>query len=294
MKLSLSLLLLTAIALCGPTTTSASQAPAEGLLDLREIAAWLPGNFDNDPQRAFLQGMKRGADAPPRMHLQIKADSAASTPSDRSFEISARNGSEHDAVALQARWQLRVDPADQRVSMQTIAADGRSCTVRWARQVDSFVGVAAPGCERAAFGVPGTLRLGSDELWIDDAAAVVPNKLYRAARFDCFVALRLRNGKAQAITGLSTHDRGGTIDIQSEDTPPRKLRLLLRRGLWPSNSGNNFVQLMSLYVYEDDPENPLANGWATPESGRVGFGVGDELPGGQSLSARCTRQSSTG
>jgi hypothetical protein len=56
-------------------------------------------------------------------------------------------------------------------------------------------------------------------------------------------------------------------------------------------SGNNFVPLMNLYLYEGAERRMIGNGWATPESGRVGFGIGDELAGGQSASARCTRVS---
>lgn len=275
---------------------TAPQTPAEGRLDLREIAAWLPGVYDNDPQRAFLEGMKRAADAPARAHLTIHAATASEpTPADAAaFDVELRHGSEHASVALQTRWELSVDPADRSVRMSVAVGDARRCVLRWTRHLDSFVGVPEAGCESAALGLAGDLRLGRDELWIDQPSAPVANKLYRAANFNCFIALRLRNGEPQAITGLATHDRGGTILIATRDEPARKLTLLLRRGLWPSNSGNNFVQLLSVYLYENGKRNALGNGWATPESGRVGFGVGDELPGGQNYSARCTRSGAVG
>jgi len=65
---------------------------AEGRLQLAQITALLAGVYDNDPQRFYLEGMKRGKTAPPRLHLEIrksaqlpnasisKSVTAASTP----------------------------------------------------------------------------------------------------------------------------------------------------------------------------------------------------------------------
>lgn len=292
-------------AIASAALSATGQAPAEGLLDLREIAAWLPGDYDNEPQRFFLDGMKRAAEAPSRQHLTVTRISA--TGLDIVLQAAQRDGSEHSVIARRAIWRLSVNPTTHAVEMRASSAnaqgqeitDGAVCVMVWTRRVGVFVGDVMGVCPPAlahALMLPGATQmwLAAEELWRADADAAVPNQFFKSQQFECFLALRLRNGEPQAFNGLALHDRGGTVEVTTSDTPARKLTLLLRRGLWPSNSGSNFVQLMNLYLSEEGRRNFVGNGWATPESGRVGFGVGDELPGGQAASARCKRVSAAG
>ncbi|MEZ5514695.1 MAG: hypothetical protein R3F58_12570 [Steroidobacteraceae bacterium] len=280
-----------------------TQSPAEGKLDFKDISGWLPGAYDNEPQRFFLEGMKRGGDAPARTHVTIRAYEG-DTKSGR-FLVEERDGSEHDAIARRALWQLVVDDRTNFVHMMVTPADATgaatsaagNCSIHWTREAAIFRGTRAAGCARSAgtgLASRGKLLLSADELWVDDSAAPVASTLLKAASYDCFVAVRLANGKPHAMTGLTLHDRGGSIALVTPEEPARQLTLILRRGLWPSNSGNNFTQLLSVYLYEAGKANTLANGWTAGHADRVGFGVGDELPGGQQASARCKKISSAG
>lgn len=134
------------------------------------------------------------------------------------------------------------------------------------------------------------LWLGKNELWLETKDSPVMTELGRASMHECFVAARLRDGEPQIFTGLRVHDRGGTLDVTTSDKPARKLTLTLRRGMWPSNSGNNLLELLTLTVREDGQPAVVGSGWATPESPRVGFGNEEEaVPMGRSINSRCKR-----
>lgn len=273
-------LLIGAIVGAGDAAAERTQAPAEGRLDLREIARWLPGEYDNEPQRFFLEGMKRGADAPARRHVVIVP--AQSDQKVQRFDVREHAGDERAPLARSQRWELSIDPRTHfvRMSIATTDGGGAKCSHVWRRAATVFRAEPLEG------GCP-TLTLSDEELWIDDPAARVAETLLRAQRHTCFVAVRLSDGRPHAVNGLATHDRGGSIDLVTPEATPRTLTLVLRRGLWPSNSGNNFVQLLNVYLYENGRSTLLGNGWATPESGRVGFASADAQ--GQRASARCKR-----
>jgi PAS domain-containing protein len=276
-------------AFVAPTAARAGQTAAEGRLDLRDLLERLPGRYDNEPQRFFLEGMKRVADRPDRMHVVITRMPGEGPVR---IEIAERDGDEHSAVQRRATWELSLATDGQVVARS--AAAGGSCALFWQRRAGVFIAEVPSACRSAgaqpSLIAPGArLWLSRDELWRELPGQSRPLQLLRATEFDCFVAIRRRNGEPQAMAQLRLHDRGGTVTLRTDEEPARQLTLLLRHGLWPSVSGNNFVPLMNLYLYEGAERRMIGNGWATPESGRVGFGIGDELAGGQSASARCTR-----
>lgn len=269
--------------------TGAEQTPAEGRLDLRDLLARLPGRYDNEPQRFFLEGMKRPQERPARAHVLIRRLDGE-TPA--RLEIAEYDGDEHAAIRRRSSWLLEVGE-DGHVALRGDATRP-SCRVVWRRRAGVFAAEVPEECADNAASPsllqPGArLWVSADEIWRELPGAARPLQLLRATEFDCFVAIRKRNGEPQALTSLRLHDRGGTLTVRTDEQPARELTLLLRHGLWPSVSGNNFVPLMHLYLYEEPGRRMLGNGWATPESGRVGFGVGDEDSGTQSASARCTR-----
>jgi hypothetical protein len=272
-----------------PAHSIASQTAAEGRLDLRDLLQRLPGRYDNEPQRFFLEGMQRAADSPARAHVVISR-----LPGDAPVRLEIREhaGDEHAALRARSVWTVAVNDTGQ-VQWRGEAPDD-DCRLTWRRRAGVFVTEVPDACTSAAgagelLQSGARLWLSADELWRELPGDARPLQLLRATEFDCFVAIRRRDGKPQAMTRLTLHDRGGTVALRTDEQPPRQLTLLLRHGLWPSVSGNNFVPLMNLYLYEGAERRMLGNGWATPESGRVGFGIGDELAGGQSASARCTR-----
>ena len=110
-------------------------------------------------------------------------------------------------------------------------------------------------------------------------------RMYKAQRFECFVGLRHGDGNNQVINPFFMHDRGDVFTITTDEPEPREIHLEFLTSLWPSSSGRNFVDLMRLTLHGGEPgaysqEDVIGNAWATPESGRVGFG-------GDWASARC-------
>lgn len=261
--------------------------PAEGKQQLAQVAALLPGRYDNDPQRYYLEGMKRGATAPARLHLLIEPIEGAPL----TFNLLERDGGEQAAVARRGKLTLAGDPATRQVVMR-LEADGARCEWQWNRRQTLWLAQPRGECASAApaAGVIGkTLWLGADELWLETPGAVVMTELGRAHLHECFIATQTRGGKPQVFNGLRLHDRGGTLEISTDETPARKLTLTLRRGMWPSNSGNNLLELLTVSVKEDGQPNAVGSGWATPDSPRVGFGHDEEATTGASINARCKR-----
>lgn len=280
-----------ALALALASTVAAAAAvvlgPAESKLQLQQVAALLAGRYDNEPQRYYLDGMKRGATAPARLHVSIRPVADKSL----TFTLEERDGSEHDAVARRGTLTLEADAATRQVVMK-LDAGAAQCAWNWSRRNGVWMGTPLGGCAGSSgAGLAGkTLWLGADEFWLESAGNPVHTELGRAHEYECYIALRPRNAKAQIFTGLRLHDRGGTVDATTDETPARKLTLTLRRGMWPSNSGNNLVELLSLYLHEPGTPAILGSGWATPEASRVGFGTEEEgLADGKTVNSRCKR-----
>lgn len=260
---------------------------AEGKQQLAQVAGLLPGRYDNDPQRYYLEGMKRAASAPARLHLEIAP--VADTPF--TYTLIERDGGEHAAVARRGTLTLAGDAATRQVTM-SLVAEGVRCEWQWSRR--QMLWVAQPRGECASTtptaGISGkTLWLGADEFGLESAGNVVISELGRAHLHECFIATQTRGGKPQVFNGLRLHDRGGTLEVTTDETPARKLTLTLRRGMWPSNSGNNLLELLTVSVREDGEPTVVGSGWATPDSPRVGFGSDEDGTAGRSINARCKR-----
>jgi len=261
--------------------------PAESKLQLSQVAALLVGRYDNEPQRYYLKGMKRGATAPARLHVLIQP--VAEKP--LTFTLEERDGSEHDEVSRQGKLTLEADAATRQVFMK-LDAGALQCVWGWSRRNTVWMATPVGACRGFTDrGIAGkTLWLGADEFWLESPKESVLTELGRAHNYECYIALQPHDAKPQIFTGLHLHDRGGTLEVKTDETPARTLTLSLRRGMWPSNSGNNLVELLSLYLHE--PGNPaiLGSGWATPEATRVGFGTEEEgVANGKTANARCKR-----
>ncbi len=112
-------------------------------------------------------------------------------------------------------------------------------------------------------------------------------RLMKARTFECFVAYRPEGGPDQVLNGLAMHDRGDVLRVELKDggvTRPAFLELI--RGVWPSNSGRNYLDLLRFSMYEGRPEDPsatrkmLGNATGSAATDRAGFTIGN-------LSARC-------
>jgi hypothetical protein len=141
--------------------------------------------------------------------------------------------------------------------------------------------------------------LNDEELWITFAGREAGGRLVmgradqthwrlmKARTFECFVAYRPEGGPERVLNGLSMHDRGDVLRIELKDgAVTRPVFLELIRGVWPSHSGRNYLDLLRFSLYEGRPEDPpetrklLGNATGSAATDRAGFTIGN-------LSSRC-------
>lgn len=172
------------------------------------------------------------------------------------------------------------------------------CDVFWRRQANQFLGSMKPGACRIASQRTGQdlvitddLVLTADEIWISDRAttpdgayvfgdkAGVPQKLKKARPFDCWTSI-LRGAKhGDSGKGLDSwqfwpsefiHDQGGEIRLKTDETPPRDMRLLLRRVEWPTGTRK---PSLTLYVHEGDDKRAVSYAWTEGDGERIGINL---------------------
>jgi hypothetical protein len=118
----------------------------------------------------------------------------------------------------------------------------------------------------------------------------VPNRFFKTRRFECFLVSQENGQEPDLWNPVFLHDRGDSTDLRpklrADGVQPPTWRMRLRRSLWPSRSGRNFTELLSLDLFQlaadgsQDEAGHSAGGWAEGSSARVGFA----FPGG---SGRC-------
>jgi hypothetical protein len=177
-------------------------------------------------------------------------------------------------------------------------AEGPSgCTLWWRLVGNQLVGESDPtacvaGKGRDARRWDWQWVLTSEELWSrytarDSAGRIVAEspggshvRLGKERDFECLFGYRPPDGPPVSFNGARMRDRGDTLVWEPRSQPARKFHYELIRGMWPSNSGRNFEDLLRLYMYEGDPASPpesrrlLGVGWASADSDRASFGDG--------------------
>lgn len=172
------------------------------------------------------------------------------------------------------------------------------CDVFWKRQANQFLGYMKEGACRyqskrlgAEIVISDDLVLTENEIWIKDRAetvageyvfgnkADVAHKLRKIRPFKCWAGI-LRgakhgdSGKGQNDwdfrTGLWFHDQQGEINLTTDETPSREIKLRLRRVEWPT--GNNRPSL-TLYVHEGGSDRATSYAWAEYNANRVGLNL---------------------
>lgn len=197
-------------------------------------------------------------------------------------------------AALAGAWRdpsklLGLKPA------QTTTIEG--CDVLWRRQANQFIGSIEDGACRVKsdrFGeivIDDDLVLTPEEIWISDRAttlngdyvfgnkAGVPHKLKKARSFECWTAV-LRGAKHgdsgegmndwQFQRGGLLHDQGGVLELTTDESPPRRVTLLLRRVEWPT--GLNRPSL-TLYAREGTSERAVSYAWTEFDAQRIGLNL---------------------
>ncbi|MDX2144283.1 MAG: CpcT/CpeT family chromophore lyase [Rhodospirillaceae bacterium] len=190
------------------------------------------------------------------------------------------------------------------------AEGAAGCDIWWRLSGKQLLGRTEPGaCASMSTVLKTTLNweweyiLNHEELWLTfagrDASGKivsgrpdqVPWRLGKARDFECFLSYRPAKGEAQVNNGFIMHDRGDITRVTFKDgRKARPMFMELIRGMWPSNSGRNYVDLLRLQVYEGKPEDPaekhvlVGNSIGSAETDRVGF-QGPELSGRCKLAA---------
>jgi hypothetical protein len=138
------------------------------------------------------------------------------------------------------------------------------------------------------------LRLTEGEYWVFAASKdaktgnaingrkdEVPLRFNKVRWYECFVFIFDRKGgpgEMTLIDPFTLHDGGGRYFFETDEPNPRQFEVFLRRGLWPSASGNNLVHTVQLFLYADgNRDKELTNGhevitaWSPADSGKVGW-----------------------
>jgi len=140
--------------------------------------------------------------------------------------------------------------------------------------------------------------LNDDELWITFDGRDLSGKLVmgradqthwrlgKAKHYECFLTYRPAIGEPQVNNGFMMHDRGDIHRLELKDgKKTRPIFIELIRGMWPSNSGRNYLELLRMQVYDGTPEavsddSLIGNATGSAATDRVGFTS-------QNLSGRC-------
>lgn len=186
------------------------------------------------------------------------------------------------------------------------AAEGAAaCAILWRLDGAQYRGVTEPGCRSVSYTTNTMLSwewvwtLSAEELWIsfagrdDDGTIVagrtdqVPWRLGKARPFECFLSFRQDGVPDQVNNGFIMHDRGDVYRWEITDREgTRPVFMELIRGMWPSNSGRNYTDLLRLQVYSGAPDDPpetrvlIGNAIGSAATDRVGFAA-------RGLSGRC-------
>lgn len=323
-------------ALLAASPAAATNSPIELKGVVASLMAWLPGEYDSEPQRFF---EAEYITPPDQQHQRIyRAFTRIEAPDVGENVIVATvhasvKYSAFDFAEFQV-WTVSVDVARQAVVMsprkfkdpeafrgiatyaaklkglkayQLAPASGAAgCDIVWRLIGTQLRGHTEPGrCTSTLRRANGEATfdwewlLNDEELWItfagkDGAGNLVMGRadqthwrLMKARTFECFLAYRPDGGPEQVHNGFAMHDRGDVHRLDLKDargTTPVFLELI--RGVWPSNSGRNYLDLLRFTVYEGDPAKPreelkiIGNSLGSAGTDRAGFAAGP-------LSARC-------
>ena len=259
--------------------TAGAQTAPEARSVLADIERWLPGTWDNEPQLFFENGMGTEA-AGRRTVMQLAVEQNDGDAGDLLTISGTKRVKGGDPMLLQLTFSI--DDDSKTVRQDTRGSDGDSpCPVWWQRGAGGIIGLSAEedsaDCALASADVE--WQLAEDSL-VRTGGEGDSRHLARFSKvrwYECFALLQKPDGSGITMQNPFTlHDGGDVYRFTTDEAEPRQIEVLLRRSMWPSRSGNNFVPLLQLNVYENgDFETPLANAWSAADSGRVGFAARD-------------------
>lgn len=292
-----------------------AQSETESKFVLADIVAFLPGQFDNEPQIFLQDAFGAGDDGSHRRMYFVAEAVGKATAQSADFLISYRYGDRAAPLAASEVWSFDLSadvtgvrmrrypatPSTKTAVEPDIAAmkanDPLPCELVWFQgQGSLFAEPARTDCENEAYDI----ILGEEGLWIRTRGTVtgklsepredgVYTKLFRAREMECFVNVLNKGAPRDAglegrtlINPIMLHDRGDSFAFSTDEEAARQFTLKVRRSMWPSRSGRNFVPMLILYLYEGDVSANIVAGsaWASADSGRVAFDA-------QGVGARC-------
>lgn len=319
--------MLALVALSMPGLAAATNSPIELKTALKSLMAWLPGEFDSEPQRFFETEYKTPADLVHRRVFRAYTRIQAPQLGENLLVAQVRDGGKDgrfDEMEFQL-WTLSVDSTRRVVRMwprrfkdparfrdhagdpaafnglsdaDLLPAQGAAgCEILWRLNVHQLRGTTVPGaCSGAVAAGRPSLQweweylLDAEELWINFAgrdstgriafgrADQTHWRLGKARDFECFLVYRPGQGEEQGDKRFHLNDRGEVRRFELKDgRGSRPVFMTLIRGMWPSNSGRNYLDLLRLQVYEGRPEEApgtwksIGNSIGSAATDRVGF-----------------------
>ncbi len=172
-----------------------------------------------------------------------------------------------------------------------------ACDLYWRKYGEDLRAVSGPGeCRGRSIYLKKDIDwsweyiLTATELWVnfagqDEKDRIVSGRpdqvhwrLGRVREFECLLGYRPPDGSPpQVNNGPHIHDRGGVLTWTTKAPSVRTFQYELLRGMWPSNSGRNYEDLLRVSMYEVDAKDPKARqllgvGWASAASDRASMG----------------------
>lgn len=258
--------------------------------DLAEFAGLIEGRWDNDRHVFFAEdaGMNP-AQIAPRQHLTISRVMPAYSvsPPDGVMRFESRNEIEGGETRILGH-QISIDPASQMIvqTLEPVAGEAGAlaadCHVAWSRSGVQFEGQAVGAGCATLLGADGvSFTLSKTELWVaqNGPDGRIEARMRKARPFECWTAI-LRDashGDSGAGSddwwfrrGVKLHDQGGVAVLETDEQPPREVRLKLRDVDWPYGSNR---PSLTLYVYEGDSDRAVSYAWGEASAERIGINL---------------------
>jgi hypothetical protein len=289
-----------------------AQSATEARFVLQDIKNWLPASYDNEAQVFVETAFGSGAEGNhPWLHLEIEAAGDTGL-GDAVYLVTSQNRGAVEQAPTLKLLAFSVDKPMRAVRMNVYdlpagtVANGDSgaaiaaaavitdedCPVYWRQGPGYVYGATQGGWCQAENSNPTVLRwsdmsLTQDEFmmhfaikdagsgeFLDGRQDEVPLRFKKTKMYECFVTIYHREGNEMTnINPFFISDGGGQFFFETDEPDPRKIEVFLRRSMWTSGSGENFLPMLLLMTHEEGGNRnlPLTTSWASAESGLVGW-----------------------
>lgn len=264
--------------------------------DFSDLVSFYTGQLDNDRHVFFAKDY--GVDTstvPSRLNvinsLKTIDSRQNSGGTSQNYEVKiSRNGSN-----ILTRIETFSIVSEDQLIRQKFYIDGGlnkneaiDCRVDWKREGEQFKGEAAGTECSIVYPTPSsgkrltqTWILSENELWIvsKKGSKQIETRLRKVRPFECWVSILRGASHGDSGVGLDNwdfrrsikiHDQGGEAVLMTDESPQRKIRLVLRDVDWPY--GRNRPSLV-LYVMEGENDRAVAYSWGEGGAERIGINL---------------------